>query len=786
MNNVIKISRVYIENFKSIEKACLGFKNQTVTVLDGPNGFGKTSIYDVIELILTGSIRRIKQLKINVGNRGYDDYLFAKDQFKPIILKVELEVFDADFDLIERIIVGRKIEPSSLNRSRKRPFDFDYTVHLLGDFEENLTNRNKSSQTTIEELFGISDFASKFGLYHYIEQEESSHLLKKNEKERMDSISKLFNIESEMNERDILEKAKNKLIRHKTSLNQKISEIAIDSTTIEENAQSSEVEYSQLINIPSNKIVWDQKIIKPLDKENKATYLEQLEAIKGLLTNFAEFMLESQNERIRGIASKDQRLSALIVLGHFEEEFEQIKNSHNLKKKFENIKVKIENKEIFTTDLNWNLVYEHFKLTISKEDLNQKVNFIKGLRTNSSNLSRIVEKLLLTRKDLVSKYDEYIKSKQIDGNDCPLCGREWESYQDLITQMDNKTELLKEELDNSSTNILKEIDNLYEKYLTQLVIDLDEFIKKSINDAFFNQLHEYKLLNIDFNAAKKFFSELNIDISAYFNKEKNYVKNLSERVESIKDSLYGKLSKSILEIDKFNEYKEFYRNIFANNEEILKGINIANIDQKKQYIEYMYYMQASESFIKHQKLVNQLRLVDESINSLTDSIGIYNEKINGYRAKMISDIEIPFYIYSGKIIQNHQRGIGVFIKEDPNEQTDDPQLKAINFVPPEKTDHDIMHSFSSGQLSATVLAFSLALNKVYNNSGLGTLLIDDPIQTMDEINMASFVELLRNDFSDRQIILSTHEDKISMYIRYKFSKYGHRTGNINVKEEFYQ
>ena len=34
------------------------------------------------------------------------------------------------------------------------------------------------------------------------------------------------------------------------------------------------------------------------------------------------------------------------------------------------------------------------------------------------------------------------------------------------------------------------------------------------------------------------------------------------------------------------------------------------------------------------------------------------------------------------------------------------------------------------------------------------LLIDDPVQTMDEINMASFVELLRNEFKDKQIFIN--------------------------------
>ena len=56
---------------------------------------------------------------------------------------------------------------------------------------------------------------------------------------------------------------------------------------------------------------------------------------------------------------------------------------------------------------------------------------------------------------------------------------------------------------------------------------------------------------------------------------------------------------------------------------------------------------------------------------------------------------------------------------------------------------------------------------------------------MDEMNMASFVELLRNEFTDRQIILSTHENNISLYFRYKFLKYGLSVGKLNVKQQLY-
>lgn len=48
--------------------------------------------------------------------------------------------------------------------------------------------------------------------------------------------------------------------------------------------------------------------------------------------------------------------------------------------------------------------------------------------------------------------------------------------------------------------------------------------------------------------------------------------------------------------------------------------------------------------------------------------------------------------------------------------------------------------------------------------------------------MISFVELLRREFSDCQIILSTHEEKFSNFIRYKFKKYGLVAQAITLKD----
>ena len=76
---------------------------------------------------------------------------------------------------------------------------------------------------------------------------------------------------------------------------------------------------------------------------------------------------------------------------------------------------------------------------------------------------------------------------------------------------------------------------------------------------------------------------------------------------------------------------------------------------------------------------------------------------------------------------------------------------------------------SSGQLSGLVVSFMLAMNKVYPTK-LKSLLIDDPVQTMDEINLASLVQVLRKEFFDNQIIISTHERKSANYFAYKYQQ----------------
>lgn len=760
-------------------------EGDNLNVLDGPNGFGKTTIYDAVQLILTGKIRRIESNKIVTTNRGFSDHLFSKDQTKPTIIKVEFLKID---EPEKRLVLARVLTPTTLTSMQKRPQDFSHfqlykLINIEEDhFQERLTDKQ------LNELFGLEDIEERYNLYHYIEQEESSYLFKQNEKDRMGVISKLFNIEAEMNQKIFLEKAKNKIIKAKTKLEGQIRKL--ESEFKQENQSSIEVQpYKPLIDLENVlNIPWDQENIKPLDHKLKEEYLDEVDEIKNLILNSIDFQKELKNEKINGISQNENKLKAFIVLGYFYKQYDELEKQYQNQIKFVQILDILKNKEIIHKTIDLDFIFERIELPFEKENINQRINLIKTYNVNSNAISNIVNQMNLTRGKLLKDYERFIENNPEKQSECPFCGDTKNSYEELIDQINHRTEELKQNFDASAKTVNDELEKLFNEYLNHIAQKIEgELSLQSLDKDFFEQLKTYKNVITDMIKATEWFLELDINIDLYINKDKKYIEDLDQKVLELKSDIEKKRSKvNDFCREHMNSFKRIYRDRFNQNDQLIAKISETSIEEKKNYIENQYFLQSSLSFQKVQQLKIQQSKIEESVQSLGRIIAVYNKKINKHRGKMISDIEIPFYVYSGKIIQYHQRGIGVFIKEDKDtNQSGETQLKSINFVPPQKTDHDIVHSFSSGQLSSTVIAFTLALNKVYGNRGIMTLLIDDPIQTMDEMNMASFVELLRNEFNDRQLILSTHEDNISLFIRYKFLKYGLSVGKINVKQKLY-
>lgn len=117
---MIKISKIYIENFKGIkDKVIFDFNNDdfNINVLSGPNGFGKTTIFEVIEICLTGNFNRIEQFEnVQQHKSNRKKPFFQNTDDKDVIIKLCL--YDNNSDEY-RIIIKHYDDINSPKRINK-------------------------------------------------------------------------------------------------------------------------------------------------------------------------------------------------------------------------------------------------------------------------------------------------------------------------------------------------------------------------------------------------------------------------------------------------------------------------------------------------------------------------------------------------------------------------------------------------------------------------------------------------------------------------------------------
>lgn len=245
-----------------------------------------------------------------------------------------------------------------------------------------------------------------------------------------------------------------------------------------------------------------------------------------------------------------------------------------------------------------------------------------------------------------------------------------------------------------------------------------------------------------------------------------------------------KYRKLVSDFVKNNEVKSekiekpyLYKQLFSENEEYFanakKGIN-AKID----YLEQQFSITSLKSLKKYQAQQEVIGNLSAKMHTLSQR---YDSELKKYQANLTQPLKVPFYIYSAKILQNSPYGQGIFIRADASSSS-------IVFTTNSTTTHDALHLLSSGQLAVVSMAFHLAMNAVYSSKSMRLLIVDDPVQDMDSLNVHSFAELVRREFlTDFQVILSTHEDLDMQYLKYMFERVIdlESVKAINVQSLFY-
>ena len=95
----------------------------------------------------------------------------------------------------------------------------------------------------------------------------------------------------------------------------------------------------------------------------------------------------------------------------------------------------------------------------------------------------------------------------------------------------------------------------------------------------------------------------------------------------------------------------------------------------------------------------------------------------------------------------------------------------------EGVEADPLLVFSSSQANVAALTWFLALSWSAGPAALPFLLLDDPLQSLDDVNVLGFADLCRRLRARRQLVISTHEPRLARLLERKLSA---RTGDATA------
>lgn len=801
-----KISNLRVKNFKCFDsKKFYKFTfdpDRNPSILSGPNGFGKTTFFDAIELIFTNNITRL-QTAIERQNTNLKKNILVNEAEKDGLLILEL-INEKHETLTVIAVIDHKQKKMDFRSSIK--YCTRYGNHI-GDSEiisyiDSVTEWKFSAEKFEELKYSLSHF----NVFYYVSQAESVHFLKNSISSRKDAMNVLLNTESIDSKKEYIQNQliggniskKGVLVNDEISLlnesiDAKVSEIKLK--MVNEDSKIASSEFQPLLVYPEGMkpLEWDVEL-KSKEDVTKLTINEVEKEIKSLVQyakNKSDYQKKMLNKEIQGLIDNSKMIEYFVEYHKFIEndtiKIQKIIDSIDSWKQ----EILIYNhSKFFREKLNCDLYKETDLISLKKIDdkligfeiseVSRLVKNIKDLNGSLSSKQKILADLLESRKDLADKsitYDSELKN-------CPFCNQPYNSLVELQKSFDSLTEILENEENADSVKKQQIVDDLLKVVMEDQKVIIDRV--KDVDDNKINELNrkivQYQKFKDDVNQIKSIekIYDLVKDQDTWINLDSKEKKNEIERLLLTQKQNYTNVNFEAI----FNEYKlESTHKKYHKNFEIeqLRIVDDESVEQKLNYLKYVKLIEnnveINEMKAELKKDILKLKKVEACRKRLDKLKKIYEDSIDEYSNQILKKLRVPLLIYTGKILQDYQNGLGVFVSKDE-----------MRFVSNGDAKHDILNTFSSGQLSGFVLAFLFSMNKQYIHSAtddIGFILIDDPVQTMDDINITSLIEVLRNDFSDKQIILSTHESDKENYILYKFLKYNQTGQSFNVQVELY-
>lgn len=798
-----RIVNLRLKNFKCFDNGKyyefhLDYEKNPI-ILSGPNGFGKTTFFDAVELIFSKNITRLdKGIEKKSTNLGKNILLNEANEDGYVVLTLRNE-HDQFLTLFAKILnSNHKLEvEKSIYYGEIREFistdRLDEFLCYYTEWKDGIDNENL-----------IKYRANNFNVYYYVSQAESVHFLKRTITDRKNAMNVLLNtgfVEERKKVVNALIGSKNgtsgyivndEIMFLENELKKKIVELkALTKNNVHDGDKNTKFVDLGLYQKNADLFYWDSPNIIKLD-------VVEIKRGKKLLDSLISFIEnESDYRNYRWNADISKILQGKSIEDYVNQKKYIINNSLSVIKAQEKLDKWDSQIQIYNCSLLFRqeipdaasykdediaklkeLVSElgEYDFTLIKNISSEIINLRETLSTNQ----KIIEKLVSARKALKDAKNEYNEQ----GTTCPFCNTKFMDVSLLNNGFEEVDKLLQSEsgsvgerilLKNkeltSAIEIVKEIINPYiiglDETTVKLLIQEKVSLKEFINDS-------GRVANVE--KVGKYLADADLDPKA---ENDNMIIEIQRLLSGLIRKIHNEDFDNLYTEYKYDSIEELYGESLN---DIKKLASIEVLKQKCDYLQTVVWEKENTAIRAIKDEVRKIIIRKEKVMKVRKQLNelnkVYEKVIEEYKNVTLKKLRVPLLIYTGKILQDYQNGLGVFVSKDE-----------MRFVSNGDAKHDILNTFSSGQLSGFVLAFLFAMNKQYiknSSDDIGFILIDDPMQTMDDINISSLIEVLRNDFLDKQIILSTHEMDKENYILYKFLKYNQLGQSFNVKEELYE
>lgn len=773
--NRYRIGRIGISNFKIFysyfEKT---FKDNDLVVFDGPNGFGKTSFFDAIELALTGMIKRLDIYDDTVKNRqkAYS-FPFINNNENDFYIKLELISSDGS------LVICRSLKKDLFSQKDKGCLKWErIKVGKLNSWEDDFSSASDLTQESLEGLLGIKDLRRIFNVFFYVQQEENTFFLKRSETDRKEYLNILFDVERESKFVEKIKKLSKLQKEFKEEKNLEIQKIEARKMKVEAISSDDTIPYEKLF--IDTEVEWDKENLD-FTKMTYRNVIQGLSDIETLHKSRQSFKVQKDALKIKTFLTSPNFCRNYFLFKNYNEKFSEIEAVAEAGKELRNILQAADGKYIDVDFWNSKKVFleSHFKINF--QEYIDTISTYLIQKSSYDNLEKLKTDLNNCRKNFSESYSKYIALNEENKDDCPLCGHTWSSMEELDKAIADSE---KRFMSSSQVLIQKIHDKIVERK-NQLKAD----VKKRIEESYFPDVELLSALRISSKGTSNFTELENFTNKYPFSyvakhelKTVQDLKNLGDESNNFKEALEKKINELVtLDENLFARQESIFQKYFKDSFDLLEKFKVLKLKNKASFIRVRYIeyssVQNKELDQQIQKLNDEVESVKKKVEKIKSIQEIYETKIKGHITRIINDISIPFYINSGRILQEFHGGNGIFVKMGSQKS------EGVKFYSDIDTENDPLYSLSSGQISSLVLAFCLTLNDVYRDHNLGMILIDDPIQTMDEINTITFIDLIRNNFKDRQFIISTHEESFSALVRYKFIQNDANVSVVKMKDE---